>query len=225
MAEVIGTRGTGITATAILKLDVAADVKQIIAALPHTLATESYAAAKQLAKKIARDVLEKNNLPTDPRGEYAVKDGIWHSLEEPTRSVADFQSYLRVFTTLEIPHDSPSGYAAQVLVLIEQINDRYSRPDEALALAITLGEVLKEASMKSAWEEDALRGEKIMKAAHLGDEMAYGSREKRDSQDRLLKDEFQQLLRQGKKPMAAYRALADKMGLTPKTIQRKICKK
>jgi hypothetical protein len=225
MAEVIGTRGTGITQTTILKLDVATEVKQIIAALPHTMAAESYTATKQLAKKIARDVLEKNNLPTDPRGQYAIKDGIWSSLQELSRPEGDFQSYLRVFTTLGIPHDSPGGYAAQVLVLIEQIDERYNRPDEALALAITLGELLKEASMKAAWEEDALRGEKILRAAHLGNEMAYGSQDQRKLQKRLLKEEFQKLLRNGMKPMAAYRALGVKTGLNPKTIQRKICKK
>jgi hypothetical protein len=227
MAKIVRTQGSGITKTTILQLEAGADLPFLVDAVKHMLRTAlSFAFTQQDTRATAKSILRKYALPTETRGIYVVEDDAWKQTEGVSSSPASYDSFRSVFVNLKISPDSPQGYAAEVLVLNDMISDRMvDRPDEAFALAFQLGGLLKEAEMKSDWEADAMRGEKIVRDAEAGDVMAHGSREIRDLKIAGLREEYQAHLAKGLKPMAAYRAIADRVSLSPKTVQRKIRKK
>lgn len=220
MAEIIGTEGSGITESAILKLDIASDLSTIVAAAKRGMAAESFRETEKIITEIAKAILEAHNLPNDPRGLYLIRNGEW-GLVEGQYPQPDCKSFLALMLHFQVPMDSSAGYAASAVVLFDQIKNQ-SNPDAALALAFTLGGVIKEATLKSAWEKDALRGEKQMKAAVAGDEIAHGTKEARQRHNMALRQEYEELKGKGLKSSAIYTELGEKYGLNPKTIERKI---
>ena len=200
MAKIIGTIGRGISETAIVKMSVATDLQAIVAAANHSMNLERFSSTANSISNIAKNILTARNLPTDPRGVYQIKDDTWGQIDG--EKDPDGNSFRRVMLHFNVPVDSPEGYAAQSLDLIEQITTQ-SDSDVALALALTLGGLIKEATLKSAWEPDALRGEKIARSAEMGADIAYGSREQRALKRDALKAEFETLLKSGKSKMDA----------------------
>jgi hypothetical protein len=172
MAKIVGTRGSGITEQAVVKFDVSLDLSEIVAAAKHSIMMESFSAIQASIADTAKSILDACELPSDPRGHYLYKNGSWAQLDVPQTEPGDFENFLRLLQLLKIEPDSAEGFAAQALVLIEQINASLTeKVDSAQALIFELGGLLREATFKSAWEKDALRGEKIQRAAERGDAM------------------------------------------------------
>ena len=226
MVKVVGTIGTGITEQAILRMDVAeGDLSAIVRAANHTMAMEYFSTASRVIANTAKNVLEEFNLPSDPRGVYALRGGEWGQIEGQISPPGDYDSFFAVFMRLGIPTDSQVVFAARALVLIEQIRSSPDRPDESLARAIKLGEIVQEAKFKAAWEQDALRGAAIHRAAKAGDEAAHGTKEHREFANSRIRQMVQDHVASGMTRAAAYRAVSAATGLHPKTVERKFLKK
>lgn len=226
MAKTVGTIGSGITEQAILKLDVAeGDLAMIVRAANHTMAMETFSTASKVISYTAKNVLEAHNLPSDPRGIYVLRGSEWGQIEGKASRPGNYQSFLAVFVRLGIPPDHAAGSAAQALVLIEQIRGKSNNPDEALALAIKLGEITEQAKFKAAWEDDALRGAAIQQAAEKGDLMANGSRELRQNRAEAIRQQVEAEIKRGLKRTAAYKKVAKTIGKAPKTVERIYTKK
>jgi hypothetical protein len=120
--------------------------------------------------------------------------------------------------------DSSEGYAARLLSLIDEtLRLRHTdQLDEAMAMAFAVGELITEAWMKETWEPDALRGEKILESARLGQAQVYGSEEAKAARRDAYVRTFRKRIADGLRLMAAYKATAKKHGVSPRTIQRAV---
>lgn len=214
MAKVRRTLGTGITKRAEIAFDQSLpnDLQLQIDAAVRTAMRASF---QHLSAQIIEDaerILTASGLPTDPRKEY-----------QPSLDTA-FVMLPDLVELLGHQPDSPEGYAARLLVLIDLAQRQASTatPDEAMATAFVIGELLHEAQFKEVWEPDALRGEKVVAGAKAGHETVHGSAAAKSAARLRYVRAFEHEQAQGLSKMDAYRVVAKQFGVDVRTVRRAI---
>ena len=122
------------------------------------------------------------------------------------------------------PHevDSHSWYAEQVLSRVEAVEVMIAagNAEEAALASLKIGALLTEARLKGLWERQALIGEKVISGARDGHAKTHGSWSQRASRDELMIADLRAELESGTKLTAARRLVAERHGVSEKTVQR-----
>jgi len=224
------TVGTGITKRAIVAFDWndPADVDAQIQAAIMTFERTSF---ERLSKRIvghAVRILEQAGLPTETEGAYAIVGAkSWTRLKKNHRSKHGKQQGLslsELVLRLGCMSDSPEGYSARLISLIDEARRLRDdgQVDEAMAKAFAVGELINEAWIKEVWEQDALRGVKLVEGGRLGHEMVHGTEDAKAARRNAYQRTYRQGLAEGLSRMAAYEVAAGKHGVSKRTIQRAV---
>lgn len=230
MPKIRGTIGTGMTERAIISFDesVPGDVDAQIAAAIEAFSRTSFARRSRDIANQAKAILANSGLPAEISAAYVfTNDGSWRVVtEEPASEEADPEWIMlpQLVVSLGYAIDSPESYSAHLLYLISRVEVllKANRIDEALATAVSVGEQIKEASIKAAWEEDALRGEKIVEGARQGQRQVYGTEEQKLNRQARYVREFDAARKQGLSRMAAYEAVAKRQKVSVVTVRRAV---
>ncbi len=224
------TVGTGMTKRTIVTFDEddPADVDAQIQAAIMTFERTSF---DRLSKRIvshAVQILAQAGLPTEMGDAYAIAGAkSWTRLKQNRRSKRAKRQGLslsELVLQLGCMSDSPEGYAARLISLIDEARRLRDdgQVDEAMAKVFAVGELINEAWIKEVWEPDALRGVKLVESARLGHEAVHGTEEAKAARQDLYLGTYRQSLAEGLPRMAAYEAAAKKHGVSTKTIQRAV---
>lgn len=184
----------------------------MIQAAVHTVMRASF---KHLSDQVVEDatrILVAANLPTDPGKEYQTSPDAAFVMLPDLVELMGYQS------------DSPEGYAARLLVLIDLARRQAHScaTDEAMATAFVIGELLHEAQFKEVWEPDALRGEKVLAGAKAGHETVHGSAAAKSASRLKYVGAFEHAQSRGLSKMAAYSAVAKQFGVDVRTVRRAV---
>lgn len=206
------TVGSGLSERAIVQFDTSdpEDFECVRRAASDTLDRMSFERICKRNKKISKDILKAEGLPHEASKQYEL-DGELYSLDQV------------VLANGHKP-DSLAMYAASILMMIEKAFAlfREGDVDQALAAVFALGELVAEAGIKEVWEDDAIRGDKVLRAARLGHAMEHGDAAAVARRRQAQAASFERHLKQGRGKMDAYRAAADEHGVDPRTIQRAV---
>jgi hypothetical protein len=224
MVRVARIEGAGITQRAILQFDLEKDLAAVVAAANHTMALERFSLLSKDIAKLAVAVLQSANLPFHVRGIYQVEDSTWSCNPNKKSSLRDYRSYGVALIRLGIEADTPEGYAARALALIDKADSfaEEGRCDEALAAGFQLGEIVKEAGFKAIWEADALRGEKVFEGARDGALMTHGSPAMRELRNKGWLEQYEELQAAGRGVNESHKIIAKRQGVSSKTVQRNL---
>lgn len=194
----------------------------------ETLNRTSFARLSKKITGLAQEILRNASLPTDVNGAYVVSDeNVWRPAKATRKSrktLSEFISFHKLVSRLGIAIDSPEGYAVRLLILVDNTNTliRSGQVDEAMATAVSIGELVNEASMKEVWEKDALRGAKVLESARSGHEQVHGTREAKEARWATYFQAYEKYVAQGLAKMTAYEEAAEDNHVSAKTIQRAV---
>lgn len=120
--------------------------------------------------------------------------------------------------------EDPEWYALKINSYLSVVNARIVQEGPLVAAvaadeAFELGCLFIEALIKFRWDSDAQRGAKIAVGAKLGGEMRRDANRNRWTPEETI-TAVEQLLANGIKPMAAYKTVADRQGVSEQTIRK-----
>lgn len=230
MPKIQGIIGTGITKRGVVTYDWKnpADVGALIEATVSTVKQTSFNHLSREIVNLAERILADAGLPTEINGVYAhATDGTWNRVEKLPRSRSDRDKLLtlsELFQKTNYAVDSPQGYAVRLLILIDKASmlAREGSFDEAMATAFAIGQQINEAANKEIWEEDALRGEKVLASARSGHAQVHGTEQVKAARRAKYRDAFQKARANGLSKMEAYEAVAVQFGVSSRTIERAV---
>ena len=138
------------------------------------------------------------------------------------RKVADVTVVIEHFGTGPYLLDSPPSFASRILMADRKVQEAISEGDAngAAAWALYLGETYATGAMKNAWEAAALRGVKILASAQRGHEAVHGTASEKDSRWSAIAQDYRSELARGTSAMAAREVVADRHGVSGKTVYR-----
>ena len=93
-----------------------------------------------------------------------------------------------------------------------------------MATAFAIGQQINEAANKEIWEEDALRGEKVLASARSGHAQVHGTEQAKAARRAKYRDAFQKAQANGLSKMEAYDAVAVQFGVSSRTIERAVAR-
>ena len=224
------TVGSGMTEHAIVEFDWSdpADLEAHIRAAIRTLEQTSF---DHLSKQIVRhavQILSQAGLPTETTHTYVIPEAKkWALFKRGNSSkISKHQglSLLDLVLQLGCMPDSPEGYAARLISLIDDAHSllQSGQLDEAMAKAFAVGELINEAWMKEVWEQDALRGVKILESARSGHEAIHGTEEAKTARRKAYLMTYNKSIANRLSRMAAYKTAAKQHGVSERTIQRAV---
>ena len=232
MPKIQGIIGTGITKRGVVTFDwndpadVAAQIEAAVSTFEHT----SFDHLSREIVNLAERILSDAGLPADVSGFYTrATDGTWSHVEKLPRSRSDRDKLLtlpELFLKTNYAADSPQGYAIKLLILIDKASMLASKGsvDEAMATAFAIGQQINEAANKEIWEEDALRGEKVLASARSGHAQVHGTEQAKAARRANYRDAFQKAQANGLSKMEAYEEVAAQFGVASRTIERAVAR-
>lgn len=143
-----------------------------------------------------------------------------HQIEAASRPAV--QKLLEPLNIKIYPRDSEAWFAQQIVRHFEITKAAIERgeSDVAARFGYELGELVATACMKFNWEPDALRGQKALDSTKSGHAAVYGSELSKVAQWTSIDNDYQQELAAGTKREAAKKIVAEKHGVSTKTVQR-----
>lgn len=231
MPEAIKTVGTGMTECMLLQFDTSdpADLDALVNAAAHSMRKTSFRSLAENLKEISIGILKEEGLPYDPKVGYRLADA-----SVPTGSASSMRAAKGagepVYSLQELPlqlgyePDSPVMFAAAILAMIERTFAfaREGDIDQTLAAAFAVGELVTLVGVKEVWEADAIRGDKVLRAAKQGHAMEHGDAAEVARRRQAQAASFEHHLKQGLGKMDAYEAAAKEHGVGARTIQRAV---
>ncbi|MEQ9634839.1 MAG: hypothetical protein RLW68_02010, partial [Devosia marina] len=226
MPQYRNTVGTGITEHAVVTFDHddRDDVEAMVEAASFTLDRTNFQRLSSRISNLAGTILDAVGLPTNVHGHYLLPETDGQA-EATAKTAADNAlTFPAMLAALDVPRDSPEGYAARALMQIDEINNALtaSDVDEALAMAFALGELVNEAAMKAVWEPDALRGEKVLASARDGHAMVHGNEEEKAARRATHVQAFEEEIAKGVPRMVAYENVARGFKVGVRSVQRAV---
>lgn len=223
--------GTGMTQRGVVEYDwaVPGDVQAQVQAAIETFERSSFVRLSLRLTELASAILDQAGLPSAPEKEYLFSpEAGWAVIEadmelEPELAESP-RSFGRVMSMCQVPPDSPEGYAARVLLLLQRVQEQSQAgsPDEALASAFAAGELVNEAAMKGVFERDFLAGEKVREGGRRAHEQTYGTEAEKEAQRRIYWEAYDAARESGANKTKAYDLVAQRFGVHPITIRRAV---
>lgn len=120
--------------------------------------------------------------------------------------------------------DSAPDFALRMIRFMYEIDQAIQANDarRAARWAVELGQAHALAMAKFMWEPAALRGRKVRTAARQGHETVHGTPEEKRARWRVMADDFRKERAAGKDKGAAEQTVADRRGVSERTIRRAV---
>ena len=234
MPKITRKLGSGMTERGIVEFDwvVPGDLQAQIRAAIETFERSSFQRLSHSLTELATAILDEAGLPADPEKQYLVssEEG-WAVIEVETDlspELADAHlSFSKVMEIYRVPPDSPEGYAARVLLLLQRAKDQLQAgvTDDAMATSFAAGELVTEAAMKGLFEKDYLSGAEARERMRKVHEETYGTPEKMEARDEAIRRAVDTALAKGFPKMKVYKAAAMQFRTGVSTIRRVVRKK